>query len=186
MEDEDETANTVEPNTRSKKQTTKKPRSGKSNGAFQVLENNSGSENIADDLVESGSSIQIRKVFARYLDRLRRIYELDIQLVDQLGELLAEFDDEILPILETLLDLTRPLTNLIVNQETGNLNLVRLIGYIVQSLAAAEYEVSVSTRLKDLAFLNFRTYMRNLVLQMRFLRGVLQRPLTSMKNWEVA
>ena len=74
----------------------------------------------------------------------------------QLGDLLAEFDDEILPILENVLDISRPLSNLVVSHETGNLNLVRLVGYIIQALSSAEYEFSVSTRLQDIELLNFR------------------------------
>ena len=109
-----------------------------------------------DDMVHAGQGDHLRKVFVRYLVRLRTIYELDIQLIDQLGDLLAAFDDEILPVLETNLNLLRPLTNLVLQSSGGNINLVELISFIVKSLSNSEYEIGFGASLKDLEFLNFR------------------------------
>ena len=58
--------------------------------------------------------------------------------------------------LETNLNLLRPLTNLIMQSSGGNINLAQLVKYIIQSLSNSEYEVGFGTALKELEFLNFR------------------------------
>ena len=58
--------------------------------------------------------------------------------------------------LETNLNLLRPLTNLILQSSGGNINLVELISFIIKSLSNSEYEIGVGTSLKELEFLNFR------------------------------
>ena len=111
-----------------------------------------------EDMVHAGEGDHLRKVFVRYLVRLRTIYELDIQLIDQLGDLLAAFDDEILPVLETNLNLLRPLTNLILQSSGGNIDLAQLVSFIIKSLSNSEYELGFGASLKELEFLNFREY----------------------------
>ena len=144
----------------SKKPTSKKPVSKKPAKPAGVGDT---AEEL-EDMVHAGQGDHLRKVFVRYLVRLRTIYELDIQLIDQLGDLLAAFDDEILPVLETNLNLLRPLTNLILQSSGGNINLVELISFIIKSLSNSEYEIGVGTSLKELEFLNFRKYRANFLL----------------------
>ena len=144
----------------SKKPTSKKPVSKKPAKPAGVGDT---AEEL-EDMVHAGQGDHLRKVFVRYLVRLRTIYELDIQLIDQLGDLLAAFDDEILPVLETNLNLLRPLTNLVLQSSGGNINLVELISFIIKSLSNSEYEIGVGTSLKELEFLNFRKYRANFLL----------------------
>ena len=144
----------------SKKPTSKKPVSKKPAKPAGVGDT---AEEL-EDMVHAGQGDHLRKVFVRYLVRLRTIYELDIQLIDQLGDLLAAFDDEILPVLETNLNLLRPLTNLVLQSSGGNINLVELVSFIVKSLSNSEYELGFGTSLKELEFLNFRKYRANFLL----------------------
>ena len=94
-----------------------------------------------------------------YFDRIRDIYELDLKILEQLAELLAGVDEEVLPTLVTTLE---PLLAVLMNQPVENLDLPTILSYAAQTLQKSKVHVSLSSTLGDLDFLkigNFPKYV---------------------------
>ena len=87
----------------------------------------------------------IRAVFGRYFERLKRIYELDIKLLEQIGGIISKVDSNVVPQIEQGLD---PFL------EGGNVDILRLIGILAKTLPSSHFEASITTKLGNLDFLN--------------------------------
>ena len=85
-----------------------------------------------------------------YFDRIKDIYELDLKILEQLADLLAGVDEEVLPALMTALE---PLLTLLMNQPVDNLDLPTILSYAAQTLQKSKVHVALSSNLGDLDFI---------------------------------
>ena len=113
-------------------------------------EDEKGGEEQDDESEEEGQkpSALIAEVFGRYFNRLRRIYELDIKLLEQLSSLLTTVNQEVIP------NVQESIEPLLISSQVENLNLVELIGNIVGVLQRSDVELAISTKLGTLDFLD--------------------------------
>jgi hypothetical protein len=87
----------------------------------------------------------------QYFERLRKIYELDLKILEQLADLLAGVDEEVLPAIMTTLE---PILPLLMSQQIENADLGQIIGYVAQTVQKSTFHVAMSAHLGDLDFLD--------------------------------
>ena len=87
--------------------------------------------------------------FIRYFRRLRKIYELDLKILDQIASLLEGINDELLP---QVADALEPL---LVSQTVNMLDLGQILGYVAQTIHSSTFQLGASTSLGGLDFLKF-------------------------------
>ena len=73
-----------------------------------------------------------------------------MKIIGQLADLLIGVDEEVLPALMTTLE---PLLTLLMNQQVDNIDLPTVLSYAAQTLQKSKVEVSLSSTLGDLDFL---------------------------------
>ena len=103
----------------------------------------------ADGSVDSAVPDAIRETFTRYFERLKKIFELDLKLVEQLSAIVKAAENKALPSLATAL---RP--QLISGVQGGNPDIAQLLGYVTRTLKKSEFEFAVNTKLGNLDFIN--------------------------------
>jgi len=106
-------------------------------------------EDQPSDETIGGSQPSTNNPLSAYFDRIRDIYELDLKILEQLADLLAGVDEEVLPALMTSLE---PLLTLLMNQPVDNLDLPTILNYAAQTLQKSKIQVSLSSNLGDLDF----------------------------------
>ena len=87
--------------------------------------------------------------FIRYFRRLRKIYELDLKILDQIATLLEGINDEFLP---QVADALEPL---LISQTVNMLDLGQILGYVAQTIHSSTFQLGASTSLGGLDFLKF-------------------------------
>ena len=87
--------------------------------------------------------------FIRYFRRLRKIYELDLKILDQIATLLEGINDELLP---QVADALEPL---LISQTVNMLDLGQILGYVAQTIHSSTFQLGASTSLGGLDFLKF-------------------------------
>ena len=87
--------------------------------------------------------------FIRYFRRLRKIYELDLKILDQIASLLEGINDEFLP---QVADALEPL---LISQTVNMLDLGQILGYVAQTIHSSSFQLGASTSLGGLDFLKF-------------------------------
>ena len=87
--------------------------------------------------------------FIRYFRRLRRIYELDLKILDQIATLLDGISDEVLP------QIAQVLEPLLISQTMNMLDLGQILGYVAQTIHSSTFQLGASTSLGGLNFLKF-------------------------------
>ena len=87
--------------------------------------------------------------FIRYFRRLRKIYELDLKILDQIAALLEGINDELLP---QVADALEPL---LISQTVNMLDLGQILGYVAQTIHSSTFQLGASTSLGGLDFLKF-------------------------------
>ena len=90
--------------------------------------------------------------FIRYFRRLRKIYELDLKILDQIATLLEGINDELLP---QVADALEPL---LISQTVNMLDLGQILGYVAQTIHSSTFQLGASTSLGGLDFLKFGTF----------------------------
>ena len=93
--------------------------------------------------------------FIRYFKRLRRIYELDLKILDQIATLLEGISDEVLPQIAEVLE------PLLISQTVNMLDLGQILGYVAQTIHSSTFHFSASTSLGRLKFLNVGRLLQN-------------------------
>ena len=78
-----------------------------------------------------------------------------MKILEQLAELLAGVDEEVLPTLVTTLE---PLLAVLMNQPVENLDLPTILSYAAQTLQKSKVHVSLSSTLGDLDFLKIGNF----------------------------
>ena len=86
--------------------------------------------------------------FLKYFRRLRRLYELDLQILDQTITLLEEVREEVLPQLANVLE---PLLNTLT---LNVLDLGQILQYAAQTIQSSTFHFGATTSLERLKFLN--------------------------------
>ncbi len=110
-----------------------------------------GRDFLDDGEATTTSSPVANHPFAAYFDRLRRIYELDLQILEQLADLLDGVNEEVLPALMSSLE---PILPLLMSQQVDNVDLGQIIGYVVQTVQKTRFHFSGSTHVGDLDFID--------------------------------
>ena len=87
--------------------------------------------------------------FLRYFKRLRKIYELDLKILDQIATLLEGVSDELLP------QISESLEPLLISQTVNMLDLGQILGYVAQTIHSTSFQLGASTSLGRLDFLKF-------------------------------
>ena len=95
--------------------------------------------------------------FIRYFRRLRKIYELDLKILDQIASLLEGINDELLP---QVADALEPL---LVSQTVNMLDLGQILGYVAQTIHSTKFQLGASTSLGGLDFLKFGKFKKLLI-----------------------
>ena len=85
----------------------------------------------------------------RYLRRLRRIYQLDIEILDQLANVLEGVSDKVVP------EVARVLEPILAVQKDNNLEFNDTLGQVLQAVHATSFHAGALTTLGGLDFIEF-------------------------------
>lgn len=113
-----------------------------------IASNMTSEEDGENAALLAGGSDLLKETFGRYFKQLRTIYELDLKLLEQLSSILKKVNNETLPFL------SNALAPGLMGVQGSNLNLVELVGYLTSVLKKSEFEGAVTTKLRNLDFLN--------------------------------
>ena len=90
----------------------------------------------------------VKQTFGRYFNRLRKLYELDLELLEQISSLLQTASEDVVP---SLISLARPLLDRL---PIRNLDPGSLLSLAAMTLTQSQFQLSMETRLGDLDFIN--------------------------------
>ena len=125
---------------------------------------------------EENASESNSNSFARYFERLRRVYELNLQLLDQLADVLEGLNEELVPQVAQVLE---PVLAL---QTANMLDLGQILGYVAQTVHSSTFQGSVVTSLGGLGFLKVGKDC-NLKIISRRLINLISRPTSYQSRW---
>lgn len=114
-------------------------------------------EEDSEEEKDSGPSDLIGQLFGRYFNRLKRIYELDIQLLEQISVLLTRANEDVLPSVQTAVE------PLLMSTGIENANLLEVAANLATVLRHSDIEVSVRTKMEQLNFVNVGQYSQKLL-----------------------
>ena len=147
---------TPQPTVSSKDATNEKQRDGKTTSIrLNDVKTTTSSSVDGDNLTTTSTTTteaskrRSNHPFIRYFRRLRKIYELDLKILDQIATLLEGINDELLP---QVADALEPL---LISQTVNMLDLGQILGYVAQTIHSSTFQLGASTSLGGLDFLKF-------------------------------